>query len=460
MKKLFGFILSFLIILLTPGCVFAESISNAPNNIFGIHISDENELKEASALVNSSGGDWGYVTFVITEAERNHDRWQKAFDQARRLHLIPIVRIATKADGDNWAIPDEAEINNWISFLNSLNWVIENRYVIIGNEPNHATEWGGKLDPAKYASYLGKFAVKLHEANEDFFVMAAGMDASAKNTTDTMDEATYIKKMLAEVPSLFDNIDGLASHSYPNPDFAGSAADTGRGSIYTYDWELSYLNGMGVTKTLPVFITETGWSNEKISEQDIGEMYKYAFANVWDDKRVVAVTPFIFNYTESPFAQFSWKKDGGGYYSYYDVYKNISKTAGEPVQIESGQMMGAFVQPVITTGSDFVGAIVVKNTGQSIWNSDNLQIVSDDEQITFKNSMFLDIEPGRTDIIVFKANTPQTSGILIKSIYLADSNGKRITNNFPIEAWITKAGKVEIKLFFEKLINSFSQQKA
>ena len=34
----------------------------------------------------------------------------------RRFHLIPIVRLATKANGDTWDAPSEAEIDNWVNF--------------------------------------------------------------------------------------------------------------------------------------------------------------------------------------------------------------------------------------------------------------------------------------------------------------------------------------------------------
>ena len=463
MKKILSVLISVIIFFSIDTCVLAEenisltsnSPTSVPNNKFGIHINSENDLKKAADLVNSSGGDWGYVTFVITESERDHDRWQRAFDQARRLHLIPIVRIASKAEGENWVVPSEDEIDSWVNFLSSLNWVIQNRYVIVGNEPNHAKEWGGSLGPAEYASYLSIFAEKLHKDSDDYFVMAAGLDASAKNTKDTMDEALYLKKMFAAEPNLFENIDGLSSHSYP--DFAGKATDKGRGSIYTYDWELSYLSQMSVGKNLPVFITETGWSNEKVSPESISDMYKYAFENVWDDPRVVAVTPFILDYPDAPFAEFSWIMKSGKTYPYYDAAKNIKKLAGSPIQLESGQISGAIAQPIVFTGSDFIGAILVRNTGQSIWNTDNLQIVSDDGQITFKNSLHFDIEPDHTGLIVFKASTEQTSGVLIKSIYLENKEGKRITNNFPIEALIVKANKVQIKDFFTKATESINK---
>jgi hypothetical protein len=452
MKKIFSLLLSLIILFSIRSFVFAEnSPTSVPNNKFGIHITDERDLPDAAALVNSSGGDWGYVTLVITESERDHDRWQQVFDQMRRLHLIPIIRIATSATGDTWNKPSEAEINNWIAFLNSLNWVIQNRYIIIGNEPNHTTEWGGTIDPAGYADYLNEFSQKLHAASSDFFVLPAGLDASAKNTSTTMDEASFLKKMLAEQPNLFDNIDGWTSHSYPNPNFAGKETDTGRGTIDTFDWELNFLNGLGVTKDLPVFITETGWSNQVIDPSQISQMYDYAFKNVWNDSRVVTVTPFILNYPQSPFAQFSWKKADGTFYPYYSGVQQLSKSAGTPIQIESGQILGAIAQPVMLPGSDFVGAVLAKNTGQSIWNSKEVVLTGDTKDVLIKSYSFLDVEPMRLGLIVFKAAAPENTGIYSKSLFLSDTKGKRITNSFPIESVIIVIDKMQVNSFFAKI---------
>src|SRR3989344_1245178 len=113
--KIFFIFLSFFVILFSSvkkTFAISDPIS-VPNNKFGIHITGENDLDSAYKLVNSNGGDWGYVTIVITEAERDRDRWQKVFDQMRRFHIIPIVRLATKAKGPVWEKPQEAEINNW-----------------------------------------------------------------------------------------------------------------------------------------------------------------------------------------------------------------------------------------------------------------------------------------------------------------------------------------------------------
>lgn len=456
MKKVFAFLISLTILFNIPTCVFAENLPLfTSNNKFGIHITDEKDLQEAANLVNSDGGDWGYVTIVIKETERDHNRWQDVFDQMRRLHLIPIIRIATRADGDVWTIPQESEIDNWVSFLNGLNWVIQNRYVVIGNEPNHSSEWGGTLDPAGYANYLSEFAQKLHQASPDFFVLPAGFDASAGNTKDTMDEARFLRGMLSAQPKLFDSLDGWTSHSYPNPDFSGKDTDTGRGTIDTFNWELNYLKGLGVNKNLPVFITETGWSNTEVDPTKIGLMYQHAFESVWNDSRVIAVTPFILDYPQPPFSQFSWEKSDGSFYPYYSEVQKIPKVAGTPTQIESGQIVAAFAQPIIPLGSDFIGFILSKNTGQSIWNTKNIKIANDLGENFIKDYSFNDLEPGRLGLIFFKAETPYSTGIYSRSLFLRGSKGQRITNDFLIEAAVIKLDQTKIALFFRDILSSF-----
>src|SRR3972149_8758847 len=71
---------------------------SVPNNKYGIHIVDTNDIFDLPPLVNSSGGDWGYVTLVLSDAERDPDRWQNIFDHLRRLLLIPIIRLATHVE--------------------------------------------------------------------------------------------------------------------------------------------------------------------------------------------------------------------------------------------------------------------------------------------------------------------------------------------------------------------------
>src|SRR3990170_4022812 len=168
------------------------------NNKFGIHLAQPHleDLEKAKDLVNSNGGDWGYVTLVIPENDRDKNKWQEVFDKMRELHLIPIIRLATVPQGDKWRRPTADDADSWVEFLNSLHWVVKDRYVILFNEPNHGNEWGGLVDPENYVKVALEFSKKLKEKNPDFFIMLAGLDASAPSSYPNFeDEGIFLKSV-------------------------------------------------------------------------------------------------------------------------------------------------------------------------------------------------------------------------------------------------------------------------
>ena len=181
---------------------------STPNNKFGVHIVDENDLDDAAKLVNSSGGEWGYVTIVIREDERDAGRWQKVFDRMRELKLIPVVRLATRGTADGWEVPTEQDAEEWAHFLNKLNWVVKNRYIILFNEPNHAHEWEGTIDPAGYTKIARHFRNTLKQTSEDFFILPAGFDQAAGNTDDSLSVEIYYRMMYESDPDIFTLFDG------------------------------------------------------------------------------------------------------------------------------------------------------------------------------------------------------------------------------------------------------------
>ena len=356
MKYILAVILGLVLLFASFGKVGAVvDPRNYPNNRFGIHIISPDDLKDTATLVNSSGGDWGYVTLVIREDERNSKYFQEVFERMGELHLIPIVRIATKTDKTGWVKPTDEEIYKWMVFLNSLPWPVANRYIVIGNEVNHATEWGGEVNPAEYVLYLEKFSSALKEVSLDYFVLAAAMDASAPNGKGYMSEEEYLKGMILADNNVFNYVDGWNSHSYPNPDFAGSPTQSGKGTVRTFDWELNYLKMMGIDKDLPVFITETGWAHNMNGQMPyllvtakVAEHFKDAFANAWNDSRVVAVTPFVLSHPNPPFNIFSWKDKSGEFYSFYYDLINVSKLKGEP-EMPVKEILGIFDSEITDT---------------------------------------------------------------------------------------------------------------
>lgn len=364
-------------------CIFSSSIKaqevKRANNIFGIHVAtpSREELENAAKLVNSSGGAWGYVTVVIQENDRDLRTWQEAFDQMRELRLIPIVRIATQPIENYWKRPTTGDIPEWVTFLNKLPWVVKDRYVILFNEPNHALEWGGTLDPQSFADITYEFAKKLKEANGDFFIMLAGMDAAApQSPPNYLDEAYYLSQAFEKQPELARYIDGLSSHSYPNPGFAGSPYSSGRNTITSYTWELSLLKSLGVEKELPVFITETGWRHNGVgvgsmSPVEVGSSLTVAYDRWQEDPRVVAATPFILNYQGEPFLSFSFQKfNERDFYDHFYTVQDTPKVHGAPIQHQSGTLTVDLPNELLTH-STYRFPLRLINRGQAVWDRDD-----------------------------------------------------------------------------------------
>lgn len=349
--------------------------TSVDNNRVGIHIIDENDLDDAAKLVNGASGDWGYVKLVITEEDRKVDKWQAVFDRMRELRLIPIIRLATKVENGAWRKPRLEDIPTWVDFLDSLNWVVQNRYVTIFNEPNHAKEWGNQLNPEEYAVILKDLSIRLRERSQDFFILPAGLDASAPNGTDTMDELTFLRRAQTAVPEYFSLIDGWTSHSYPNPDFSGSPYARGRGSVRTYEWELAQIQKLGAPPLLPIVIGETGWKHsggktqerQYPSPETVATFYLDAFTSAWQHQQIIAVLPFLLNYQDEPFDHFSFKQlHSNDFYPAFSALETMAKVSGKPRQLDRVEINLEEFPSKLVTRSDYNLSIVIHNTGQSI----------------------------------------------------------------------------------------------
>lgn len=336
MKRLFLIILIafFFTLFLLPKSSFAiEDPLSLPNNKMGIHILFTSELEKASDLINSNGGDWGYVTIPIQAGDKDINKWQGFMDNARKLHVIPIVRLATEGDYFNtkvWRKPTHNDVLDFANFLNSLQWPVKNRYIVVFNEVNRSDEWEGKLNPQEYADLLNYAVSTFKYLNEDFFIISSGLDNAAPNINgEYMDEYSYMIAMNKTVPGIFGLIDGLGSHAYPNPGFKQMPYILTSQSIYSFNFEkdLAYrLDG----KKLPVFITETGWSKQALSKNQIAEHFKYAFKYVWIDKDIVAVTPFLLQGGQGSFSQFSLIEEDGRPNEIFTTLQDTTKIEGKP----------------------------------------------------------------------------------------------------------------------------------
>lgn len=309
-------------------------LETRPNNIFGIHILFPSELEKAANLVNSTGGDWGYVTIPVQAGDRNIEKWQEFMHEARKNHIIPIVRVATNPYHKNtgvWRKPDDYDIVDFANFLDSLDWPTKNRYVLLFNEVNRSDEWGGDVpSPEEYADTVSYAVDVFKERSQEFFIIAGGLDNAAPNDGNNyLDNLVFLGMMGRHNPEVFAKIDGFSSHSYPNPNFSQAPSSTKVEGTSTYKHELAIAESFA-QKKLPVFITETGWNADALPQSVIGEYFKMSMVEIWgNDPQVTAVTPFILESGGGPFDKFTFYK-GGSLTAYGEEYKNIPKRKGEP----------------------------------------------------------------------------------------------------------------------------------
>lgn len=417
-----------LFLILTVGLFINAGQINAQelvdNNIVGIHLNqpEDYDIEAAASLVNSAGGDWGYALLVVTEKDRDIDRLNDIFNKFRKAHLIPIIRIEKGLCGSVWCRSGQSEVAAWIKTLNSskLHWPVKTRYVVLFNEPNHASQWGGSVDPVNFADTVDAYCTGLKQANDDFFVMMGGLDLSSpQQPPQYYDAQRFLEEMYKYKPQIFDCLDGWASHSYPNPGFVSSPSKTGRVSVAGYQWELMTLKNMGVNKDYCVYITETGWPHREGFAEDrsfhsaevvAGYFREYILA-LQQDRRVCAVTPFIMNDQGELFDHFSWRMPSGeNFYPQYSVVQSMPKKEGKPLQRQLVSVKADLPKELVAQ-SRYSFPVSLANGGQAWWDGKDgyrMGIVNADVNYSF--GKIEDIHPGWKKEINFSLITPSEPG--------------------------------------------------
>lgn len=354
----------------------SSPILASEHNIFGLHLSQTSDLTPAKNIINSNGGDWGYVTIVLRTDQLDVQMWQDFMNNCRLFHLTPIIRLATIMEKDHWKKPEYSDIDNLTNFLASLRWPHSRQIVSLFNEPNQGKEWGGGVDAKSYTDLALYAAKRLKSLNANFFILSGGLDLAApQKLPDFAKAESFYREVYQYKPEYFDLLDGLASHSYPNHGFVGLPTDQGLHSIRGYQWELSFLKNLGVKKELPAFITETGWphregetNNPSFFAANTTSDLLLSAINIWQkDPRVLAVTPFIFNFPYPPFDHFSWLQINGTIYPEYQKIINLLKTSNSVTQINTFQVKQINLPLIIFADTLYTSTLELENTGQAIW---------------------------------------------------------------------------------------------
>ncbi len=320
--------------LLLPAKVLAiENPLSVSNNKAGIHILFPDEVQKAAKLINSNGGDWGYIVIPIQSGDKDIVKWQTFMDTAKKYHVIPIIRLATEGDYFNtkvWRVPTEADVLDFANFLNSLTWPTKNRYIIVYNEVNRGDEWGGIPNPVTYANLLSYAVDTFKQRSQDFFIISAGLDNAAATTATSLDEYLFLSSMQIAVPDIFSKIDGIGSHSYPNPAFAQPPTYIAKTSITSFQFEKNLIEGHS-NKNLPVFITETGWAQDVVGQEKASQYLSTAMQTVWASSDIVTVAPFLLQAGGGPFTGFSFFDANGNQNAVYNAFAGLPKVKGAPV---------------------------------------------------------------------------------------------------------------------------------
>jgi len=376
MFQIFTFLLFFISTLAFPVTVKAQE----KINILGVHLTQTSDLDQAASFLNPGGQTWSWVTIVLSKNDLNPQKWQDFFDKCREKHLVPLLRLATQAEGAIWRRPQTQDLHDFASFLEKLNWPSQNQHLILFNEPNRADEWGGAVDPTSYSQIVIEAQKIFKEKNKNFQILLAGPDLAAPQQPPNFYEAQIFYENLVQTnPQILELIDGLASHSYPNHGYIGKPNDSGPHSIQGFQWEINLLESLGLSKKIPIYITETGWphlegiqKNYSYYKVSTSAQFLIQALSLWEQNpQIKAATPFIFNYPQEPFDHFSWTNNRGEVYFEYEKIKLLPKPLWKPTQISSQEKLKQSLPLIIFPGQSQTGKITLKNTGQSIWGEEN-----------------------------------------------------------------------------------------
>ena len=311
------------LVLIVTTLFFFPTKVKAKGEVLGIHVLSTNEVKTAAKLFEKEMPSSHYITIPFTLEELNHkQKWQDFLNQCSDLKLVPIIRLATRFESGSWQIPTRKDIMSFSAFFADLDWKREELILVLFNEPNHKAEWGGKIDPIGFAD-ITKFALDwFHTDSKKYVILPAGLDLAAPNGKTTMEAFDFWRQAVLRDPGIFDKLDGWTSHSYPNPGFAGSPYRTDKLSLRGFVHELNFIRRYTV-KSLPVYITETGWDSFAIKSKNLNNYYRTAYRSVWNDERIRAVTPFLLQGSPGMFSAFSFLDALGRPTQAYVAYRNL-----------------------------------------------------------------------------------------------------------------------------------------
>lgn len=301
------------------------------NNIVGLNVArlvQPRYIWAASSVANANGGNWGYVTILLTRDDRDNElsghQLQQVLDRCYEARVQPIVRVGTRFDVATgvWDRPHDSDPARWRALFEQVRWPNRTVWIVPANEPNLGREWGGAVDVPSFVSYLNLFMATFADS-DTFKVVNAPLNLSNPHQLPIMQDAfDFLAEMAGLDGSIFERLPAWATNSYKVDGFGEGVRFTHRG----YELELEVIG-----REMPVIITETGWLNRR-SDEDIARFYTQAYKDWQADHRVIAATPLIWDPDVDDHWMFTFDDKGeivstnGGYHA----LRALPRVAGSP----------------------------------------------------------------------------------------------------------------------------------
>jgi len=326
-----------------------------PANRYGIGYVNEGNAADHDLTARLAGpGGWVLLIFADVRPDRHaaEASWKQSVADAYARDLIPVIRMAPPW-GDR-RVRNMGESPTSYKALGAAyrdiiadlprraGWPL---YVHVHNEPNLCYEWqcdagSGWLDEttlaSEYAHMLADVADAIHSLGDPLVKVTNGAlapgsvlacecaypnDGGYQGGTTAL---TYLAKMKAAVPDVFNKIDVFASHSYPSE-------GEGWGFFCDYDAAMpglkffeKELQAIG-KPAMEVIISETGWATEgdghSWSRDQIAQFTVKAYQNVWlTHPNILGVTPFMLR--DPAWDRFAWVDGASQPYPVYTAVRS------------------------------------------------------------------------------------------------------------------------------------------
>lgn len=296
------------LILAITVCLGADAA--ALNNPYGAHtfiqdiMSDDmiNKHLDWAASLTGPGGYVKQLMYPINPANTTiNPQWPKFINGCYSRGLIPVIRLATWAEGGSWVKPTADSPGNYTTWANGIKTIVSQMprndniplYIEVLNECNNNAEWSGSANPTEYAQFFVQTSNAIRSLGDSRIkVMNCGLSPGG-----SYDNVSYVDAC-CNVPGFVDAFDVWACHPYPfyppETNIHDGTASMGQYTIDSYMAELQVLANHG-RSNVKVIATETAYGLRTEGEDYRADQIMRAFRDYWSKwPEVLGICPYEF----------------------------------------------------------------------------------------------------------------------------------------------------------------------